>query len=585
MEKGAKNVSNQIRLINSVIENFKDENGLDEAFLFELFAISQILKNKNIDFDDIENSIVDGGNDGGIDSIIVLLNDTNLNTVEELEELKEGGELNRKTELEVLIIQVKDSDSFKERVFDALSITVQDVFEYSKEYDYLITRYNQLLIDRILLLRKALDEVMVISNKVKIKIVYISKGDTSQISNGVKNKAESIKGMLVDKSSVTNSTVEYYGADELRKIYIEPEENELILKFNADFSSTFEGVSSLGYVVLANIIDYYKFVSKDNGEIREGIFENNIRHFQGKVTVNRGIINTLNEDTDLEFWWLNNGITILANEIIPLPNNKLKIKNIQIVNGLQTTFCIYDHFKGLNVDTLRDNRSVLIKIIQTDDEKIMDKIIYSTNSQTEVRPADLRATDELQRDIENYFLSKGFYYDRRKNYYKNQNKERAKIFNIAKTAQYIETLLFKRPHIARANPTSLLKTDDNYKRIFSRSINLEAYLKACLLFRKTSQYIKEKTHSDDIISGRYGASMKNLSFHLMLTSTSIYLDNFYFNDTDLANMDLDDMDFSYFDTSIMYLIEIIDSMGEGGNIINIAKSKNYTNLIEGKLTQ
>lgn len=71
----------------------------------------------------------------------------------------------------------------------------------------------------------------------------------------------------------------------------------------------------------------------------------------------------------------------------------------------------------------------------------------------------------------------------------------------------------------------------------------------------------------------------------MLTSTSIYLDNFYFNDTDLANMDLDDMDFSYFDTSIMYLIEIIDSMGEGGNIINIAKSKNYTNLIEGKLTQ
>ncbi|SCL81224.1 AIPR family protein [Sporanaerobacter sp. PP17-6a] len=573
-------MSNKLRLINSIIKRFKNENGLDDLLLFEVFSISQILKNRQIDFDDIENSIVDGGNDGGIDSIIILLNDSNLNTVEELDELKNNGELNRKTELEIYIIQAKDSSSFKERVFDTLSLTIQDIFDYEKGHDNLIKKYNPLLVDRILLLRKTLDEVMITSNNVVIKVVYASKGDTSQISSGVKNKAESIRNILIEKSSVTNSIIEYYGADELRKIYIEPEENELILKFKADFSSTFDGIIGLGYVVLSNIVDYFKFVTKDDGKIREGIFENNIRHFQGKVAVNRGMMNTLNKDVDLEFWWLNNGITILANEIVPLPDNKLRVKNIQIVNGLQTTFCIYNHFKNLSRDELSDNRSVLIKLIKTDDEKIMDKIIYSTNSQTEVRPADLRATDELQRDIENYFLSKGFYYDRRKNYYKNQNKERAKIFNIAKTAQYIETLLFKRPHIARANPTSLLKTDDNYKRIFNNSINIGAYLKACLLFRKTSQYVKEKTHSEDIINNKYGASIKNLSFHIMLVSISLYFNNFNFNDTDLANLDLDKIDTSYFDNSVIYLVDIIDKMEENKNIINIAKSKNYTTLIK-----
>ena len=63
---------------------------------------------------------------------------------------------------------------------------------------------------------------------------------------------------------------------------------------------------------------------------------------------------------------------------------------------------------------LEETRTVLVKIIKTNNSKYIDKIISSTNSQTEVRPADLRATDDLQKDIEQYFLSKGYYYDRRK---------------------------------------------------------------------------------------------------------------------------------------------------------------------------
>lgn len=576
-------MNNQLRLINSIIERFKGEHGLDDLLIFELFSITQILKDKYIDFDDIESSIVDGGNDGGVDSIIILLNDINLNTIEELEVMKKNDELNQKTELEIYIIQIKDSKTFGEHVFNTLSITIQDIFDYEKEYESLIKAYNPQLVDRILLLRKSLNEVMITSDKVTVKVIYISKGDTSQISGGVRHKAESIKNILIKKSLIENSSVEYYGADELRKIYIEPEENELILNYKANFSSTFDGASNLGYILSVNLVDYFKFVTKTDGKVRESIFENNIRHFQGKVTVNKGIMDTLKYENDIEFWWLNNGITMLANEIIPLPDNKLRVKNIQIVNGLQTTFCIYDHFKDLDREGLSDTRSVFIKVIKTNDEKIMDKIIYSTNSQTAVRPADLRATDELQRNIENYYLSKGYYYDRRKNYYKNKKKERSKIFNIAKTAQYIETLLFKRPYSARANPTSLLKTDDNYKKIFNKNINIDAYLKACLFFAETNQYIKTKIHDNDVFNDRYGASMRNLSFHIMLVSSALYFNNYHFDDNDLANINLDEFKASYFDKAVLYLVDTIDEMGENKNIINIAKSKKYTELIKHKL--
>ncbi|QUH28300.1 AIPR family protein [Vallitalea guaymasensis] len=567
-------MNNQLRLINSTITRFQKENDLDDQFLFEIFSISQILKSKNIDFVDIENSIVDGGNDGGIDSVIVLVNDTNLNTIEELSEL----EINRKTELEIFIIQTKDSNSFKERVFDTLSLTFQDVFDYTKELEDLNSRYNHSLVDKIFLLREAIDQIMVTTDKVRINVVYASKGDTTQISNGVKNRAQLLVQTLKEKSSISNCEVLYYGANELRKIFIEPEETELILNYRDSFSSSFLDGSSVGYVLTVNLKDYFNFVTKDK-TIRESIFENNVRHFQGSITVNKGINETLKNSEDIEFWWLNNGITILSPEIVPLPDNKLRLKNIQIVNGLQTTFCIYNHYKEKGIDTIDEKRSVLIKIIKTSDQTTMDKIIYSTNSQTMVRAADLRATDELQRNIENYFLSKGYYYDRRKNYYKNMNKDRSKIFNIAKTAQYIETLLFKRPNLARANPTSLLKTDENYSRIFSYDFNIDSYLKACLLHTKVSKFIKKIPLDSDIINIKYGASMKNLSFHLMLITAILYFKNYGFNDTDLANLDLDKIDQKLFNQSLLYLVQILDKLDDTRSIINIAKSSALTKEI------
>src|ERR1700749_3482055 len=68
--------NNQI-ILNGCIENFKRENEIqtNDSNTFELFCITQITKSTDLAFDEIENSIVDGGNDGGIDSIIVVVDD------------------------------------------------------------------------------------------------------------------------------------------------------------------------------------------------------------------------------------------------------------------------------------------------------------------------------------------------------------------------------------------------------------------------------------------------------------------------------------------------------------------------------
>lgn len=54
-------------------------------------------------------------------------------------------------------------------------------------------------------------------------------------------------------------------------------------------------------------------ITSEHGELLEYLFESNVRDYEGDVEVNEQIRETLHNQNDkAEFWWLNNGITILA---------------------------------------------------------------------------------------------------------------------------------------------------------------------------------------------------------------------------------------------------------------------------------
>ena len=91
------------------------------------------------------------------------------------------------------------------------------------------------------------------------------------------------------------------------------------------------------FVALVNLTHYYSFITDENGSLRKYIFESNVRDYQGHNNVNNEIHNTLSEDTTEDFWWLNNGVTILASDISQTTPRQLLITNPEIVNGLQTS--------------------------------------------------------------------------------------------------------------------------------------------------------------------------------------------------------------------------------------------------------
>lgn len=159
------------------------------------------------------------------------------------------------------------------------------------------------------------------------------------------------------------------------------------------------------------------------------------------------------------------------------------------MNGLQTSYEIYQHFSQLE-DTTGDERSVLVRVICEEDEEARDRIIRATNSQTSIPPASLRSSDEIHRNIEDFLKSNGFYYDRKKNYYKNQGMPVAKIISISYMAQSMMATTLLKPDSARARPSTLINSDPEYRKIFSLDFPIDIYLKVIQIMKAVEIYLK-----------------------------------------------------------------------------------------------
>ena len=121
-------------------------------------------------------------------------------------------------------------------------------------------------------------------------------------------------------------------------------------------------------------------------------------------------------------------------------NRELQIVNPEIVNGLQTSMEIYNYFSENREALESEKRSILLRIIVPDNEESRDQIIFATKNQTNIPKATLRVTDPIHLQIEMYFKSRGLFYDRRKNYYKNQGHKPAEIVGVSFLAQCLITI-------------------------------------------------------------------------------------------------------------------------------------------------
>ena len=465
--------NNQLLLRECVKQEFNESDFNDESEFFEFFAVSQTLKKYNLTDDEIENGITGGGNDGGCDGIYVLLNGDLVNA-DQVSNLKapKGSTLN------LSIIQAKNETSFSEDAIMKFKTVSENLLCLANDLDKFAQRYNERVIEGFRVFRDTLTKLIRTQLKLNINFFYVALAN--ELHPNVQQQAEELKQIIIREYPSATIEIKFINADTLMELY----NTEIDSSANLTLE---EHPICLGkkndYVALVNLSTYYKFITNENNELNKSFFEANVRDYQGKNSVNTSIATTLS----------NTGVTILASEIKPITTKELILENPKIVNGLQTSTEIYNYYSK-NITLLeKETRNILVRVVVPDSEESRDRIIFATNNQTSIPKSSLRVTDPIHLQIEMYFKNRGLYYDRRKNYYKNQKKKSKDIIGVSFLAQCLISTILRKPDFARARPSTLLTDEETYKYLYEDNQDLEVYYRIALLGKRIQINLKNTT--------------------------------------------------------------------------------------------
>jgi hypothetical protein len=156
-----------------------------------------------------------------------------------------------------------------------------------------------------------------------------------------------------------------------------------------------------GWQTRVSIKEIFGFLKGIDGfSFDERLIEQNVRYYLGPDnSVNREIRETLlSADAD-EFWSLNNGLTLVCDQIMAIGNcnHPMTLVNPKIVNGGQTANVIFE--VGAETLSKLERGAVALKIIETRDESFIERIALASNTQSRISGRDLKAFDPFQEKL------------------------------------------------------------------------------------------------------------------------------------------------------------------------------------------
>ncbi len=469
-------------ILDQILEQKRQELApqLTASKFFEIFTAEQILKDYDLSYDEIEEGIVGDGGDGGVDSIFVFLNG------ELVQDDTDTSGIRKNVTIDLFIIQSKTSPGFSESAIDRLKAFTEDLLDLSKELNSLVSVYNEDVLSAMKRFRVVHESLAARFPVLTVSYRYASKG--YEVHPNVSRKTESLKATVRQLFSSAKSDFEFLGSSALLDLARRAPQTSYLLRLAENPISSSGAVA---FVCLVSLRELFTFITDEKGILLRSIFESNVRDYQGTTQVNDEIQGTLRNNREDDFWWLNNGITVLCSKAT-LSGKTLTIEDPQIVNGLQTSTQVFNHFRDNN--TAEENRNLLVRVIVPPAAESRDRIIKATNSQTQIPVASLRATERIHRDIEEYLRPHGLFYDRRKNFYKNEGKPIEKIVSIPHLAQAVMAIMLQRPNDARARPSSLLKKDTEYETVFNRGYPISLYLVCASIMKTIDSSIRDEKY-------------------------------------------------------------------------------------------
>lgn len=395
-------------------KKFARKFGFDEyplAKQFEYFvAANYLYKYHNNDPKIIERLVVGGGNDEGVDIAALVVNEKLVFDRDELDEILDDAKGNT---VKFVFIQAKTSSKYEtgriSKFLHGISVITKEAI-YPGTFPGMSVQLKEVA-DRLNSIIENNDAFF--CDKIPCEAYYVttaSEDNEARIPLGETQVSEAVERIKEFGVYEDDFALSLHGSTELSA-----KERErfgpMKVKFNFEKKLTLpesEGVEQ-AYIGLLSV-DQILNLLLENGEVRPGIFEDNVRlHLGYKNKVNQKIFETLISEGRSQFPILNNGLTIIASDLEQVAD-RFFISGYQVVNGGQTS---YQLIRWSRSDQVKQNPDlprgvwVPVKVICAKEKKQRAQVAIATNLQNPINSLDIQASSSYAKDIEEYFAETG----------------------------------------------------------------------------------------------------------------------------------------------------------------------------------
>ena len=446
--------------VNEFCDKFSYENEV-ESKLFEMFCNYCVISKHFLGRFDPKNVTTDE-DDGAIDGIAIIIDGDLITTVDDAEQIFNTHKSN--LSVDIVFTQVKSGERFKKDEISNYKVGLEDFLSLDPKLPNGKLNKEAIKIFNIIANKSA----KVRNRRPNAHFYYCTSG-TYKKEPEIEAAFEIIERYMIGTDWFYKVSVNAVGRSEILKFYVDLfEKNEAKLKL-IDFLGmpAMPGIPE-SYIGIVNAKDFVdKLLCDTEGNIKQGVFEENVRSFLGEENdVNSSIQATLKDEAKKQlFSVLNNGITIVTPELNLTSNLKeIHLINYQIINGCQTSNTLF-----ANKEHLDDSINVVVKFIESPNNDILTDIISATNSQSDISRESFHGLKNKAKLVQKYFdaqnslvaLENRIYCERRENEFRDSLYHATRIFDTRELARCYAAMFLDQPYNSARYVKTIFSTNGN----------------------------------------------------------------------------------------------------------------------------
>ena len=170
-------------------DNIKNADGTVRGVYFERLAISELLKTYDLSAEQLDNGLVDGGDDGGIDGFYIFVNGNYLSDIKSFYWPRENGKL------EIYLITCKHHNTYELSPLESMDASLSELLDFSISAAELKRSYNNGVLQKRELLYSAYRRLAPQNITPIINLFYISRGDSTRVAPNIRKASERINAI------------------------------------------------------------------------------------------------------------------------------------------------------------------------------------------------------------------------------------------------------------------------------------------------------------------------------------------------------------------------------------------------------